>query len=334
MPVKFVILRNSLTNPELFQDVMDFDKVILVPDFTIVTVGNFNVLCIGGSITNNRQWKKNNIRRKSVIYFEDEAPYFDDDAVNEMCQDKDMRIHIIVSNMSPTFIGEDVYTFIGKWAENDKTLFDDVMNAKLKFDTMLQMFRKNNKLPYIWSYDGGNGTSDMMNLAGTLFIGRPDHMQNLTDFLPIRDMGPRRTRHISIKDMIENGGNRYGGRGLFAMPHFDEHGPQHFDVGGFDEDAREDEDTPEALVDHAVDDPFNAEPRAFDIPYRVEQTQDGGIRVRLADNGVNTVETANTIAYNAAEIIDYRPVTNNIAADVSLINTWITTTANTNIGDQ
>ena len=193
IPATFIVIRNNNTDPALFKEVMDFNKVVLVPDYTIVNAGGINVLCIGGRITPNRSWKMSNIKRKNVCYFEDEAPVFNEEAINEICEDKGTNIQMLVTATPLTYTGDNIEVMLGNWASKDKNLFNDIMASRLIMDEIMIRLRKAGKTPSVWCMPSNNG-SERVALGETVFVSNVSVLDDMRDYVSEHPQSIRRRK--------------------------------------------------------------------------------------------------------------------------------------------
>ena len=123
------IIRTSSDDPEAFKELKTVGGLVFVPDYTVVSVKNIqgetiNTLCIGGDITPDRIWRIKMKDKSSKFfnkfeYYKDEAPRFNEEAINDIIKDKDLRIDMVVSNIPISFVGTDPFSNSIKWLEND-----------------------------------------------------------------------------------------------------------------------------------------------------------------------------------------------------------------------
>ena len=122
--VYLIFVRGNHDDPNIFMS-HKYDKYCkTVADYDIINVCNLNILCIGGGISIDREWRKT---LSKCAYWEDEIIKYQP-KVSE-------KINIIVSHSAPSFaypvgIGKIVHDF----AENDSTLITDVINERQTLD--------------------------------------------------------------------------------------------------------------------------------------------------------------------------------------------------------
>ncbi len=122
--VYLIFVRGNHDNPNIFTSRMYNKYCKTVADYDIINVCNLNILCVGGGISIDREWRKT---LSKIAYWEDEIIKYQP-KVSE-------KIDIIVSHSAPSFsypvgIGKIVHDF----AQADPTLISDVINERLVLD--------------------------------------------------------------------------------------------------------------------------------------------------------------------------------------------------------
>lgn len=214
IPVTFIIVRNNNTDPALFKDIMELGNIVLVPDYTVISIGTINILCIGGRITPNRSWKINNINRKNVVFFEDEGPVFNEDAIHEICEDKSMMINMVVSSTPLTYVGDNVENIVGSWVEKDKALINDIFTARSIMDEIMMHLRKASKTPSVWCIPHSTSMFDIVNIGNTTYISSIQSLDDVRNYITMDNVSHRRRRRKanSFNDdlvMIDEPGDAY-----------------------------------------------------------------------------------------------------------------------------
>ena len=148
------IIRGNNDNPEYFsKEIINFSNIKTIPDYSVISVNDLNILCVGGGISVNRQWKIkqeeriNNIKNSNKkLYWPDEAPVFDEDAIKEIINS--VKINVIVSHSSPSFVGPQGDCLTNKWTNEDETLISDIKNER---NVMNKIFASFNDITY-WAF--------------------------------------------------------------------------------------------------------------------------------------------------------------------------------------
>lgn len=137
--IQLYFIRGNHDNPDYFnctpEELTSFSHVHLVRDYTILHIGNHNVLCVGGATSIDKKY-----RTKDIDWweFENVLPY---DKLN--CENAD----IVATHCAPIFCQPSYKRM--PWMDDDldtKSREDRIQLAKMYFDLI-----KNNELKY-WFY--------------------------------------------------------------------------------------------------------------------------------------------------------------------------------------
>lgn len=127
-----------------------------IPDYSVISNGEHNILCVGGAISIDRtsrisEWRQNVYRYAmwhncplseaeekvtSKYYWEDEKPYLDDDALDELALN-DIKIDIVCTHDAPPFCPPFSKDGISDYINIDKTLSDDIDESRAVFSEIL-----------------------------------------------------------------------------------------------------------------------------------------------------------------------------------------------------
>lgn len=162
-----LFIRGNLDNPQIFEsEAISLSNIKTIPDYSLVMLKCFNCLCIGGSISLDREWKKKQstlIGKK--LYWENEGFVYKEDELDEIL-DKH-NIACVITNTCPSFSFPGTNVFNGtKWQGNDQSLLDDLLSERKLMDKVYNKLVDKNKRPYIWAYSffmspNGNMSNDI-----------------------------------------------------------------------------------------------------------------------------------------------------------------------------
>lgn len=165
------MIRGNHDDPYYFNsDIIKFSNVQTIPDYTILSIGKHNILCVGGAISVDRTfrideyWKKidhyaitMNVTledAKSVIlpyYWEDEMPIYDLDKLSEITN-SGIKIDMVVTHTSPSFAFNTDKKEIKFWLKKDEFLSTDLdKERKVLTDLYLYLITNNHPLKK-WVY--------------------------------------------------------------------------------------------------------------------------------------------------------------------------------------
>lgn len=142
-----------------------------IPDYSVISNGVHNILCVGGAISIDRSARIASMRQDvytyaiwhncpldvaekrvtSKSYWEDEKPYYDDDAMDELSVN-DVKIDIVCTHDAPPFCPPLTKDGIGDYLEYDKALSDDIDESRNVFSEILAKLILDNHPVTNWVY--------------------------------------------------------------------------------------------------------------------------------------------------------------------------------------
>lgn len=154
-----IFVRGNHDDPSYFDgEVINLSNIKAVPDYSVISVKGHNILCVGGAISIDRTWRKKqedrinrfSVSNKKKLYWDGEAPVFNEDALREIAENT--VIDIVVSHSSPSFATPENHGFIDEWADEDENLKSDIKNERIVFDKIFNTLRELNSQPKYWAY--------------------------------------------------------------------------------------------------------------------------------------------------------------------------------------
>lgn len=144
-----LFIRGNHDNPAYFDGRTFIHKRFMaIPDYSIVKANGHNVLCIGGAVSVDRNYRitawqqnKNKLHRlckdnEGILspncYWNDEAPKFDKEALMQILLEND--IDTVVTHTTPSFCELQSKSGLESWAEHDNTLLNDIHLERLAMD--------------------------------------------------------------------------------------------------------------------------------------------------------------------------------------------------------
>lgn len=149
-----IIVRGSKDDPSYFTEhKFDLSNVKLVPDYSVVRMKGFDVLCVGGGLTIDRQWRiEQGKRLGKTLYFEGCRSVFDDKSLSDVLND--FKIACVVTTDAPTFVPPSIdLSNSSKWVANDKDIISDMTAQRLVMDRIYNEMTRLNKKPYVWCHN-------------------------------------------------------------------------------------------------------------------------------------------------------------------------------------
>jgi len=161
-----IFIRGNHDNPDFFDgEKVNLSNIKAVPDYSVVSVKGKNILCVGGAISTDRQWRKEQEIRINKfagdnprkLYFENEAPVLDKDSMDEIFKEFS-NIDFVISHTAPSFVFPTELSDNEDWEQLDKDLKTDIANERLVMDRIFEYLRDNNRHPSYWAYGHFNIT--------------------------------------------------------------------------------------------------------------------------------------------------------------------------------
>lgn len=148
-----MIVRGHDDDPSYFSEKrIDLSNVKTVPDYSVIELKYLNCLCIGGSVSVDREWKlSQEVEFGKKMYYEDEKPHFDEAAIEEISSA--YKIHCVVTSTSPSFAypGGNTYNN-SRWSHGEGTLVDELREERTVLNKIYTKLVDGNQKPYIWLY--------------------------------------------------------------------------------------------------------------------------------------------------------------------------------------
>lgn len=158
--IYLIFVRGNHDDPSYFDgERVNFSNIKAVPDYSIVEANGKVILCVGGAISTDRVWRKEQEKRinrfkstnPKTLYWANEAPILDKTKMDEIFGEYD-KIDYVISHTAPSFVDPMEHTGLQEWEDNDKDLRTDVVNERVTMDRIFEYLRDNNRKPIYWAY--------------------------------------------------------------------------------------------------------------------------------------------------------------------------------------
>lgn len=148
-----LFVRGSQDDPQIFNnELINLSNIKTIPDYSVLMLESFNCLCIGGSISIDREWKKlqeQRIGRK--LYWEEENFVYKENEIEEILNKYD--IACVITNTCPSFVFPGTNSFNkSSWALKDKKILKDILDERKQMDKVYERIIDKNKKPFVWVY--------------------------------------------------------------------------------------------------------------------------------------------------------------------------------------
>lgn len=157
-----VFVRGNHDNPAYFDgSAFNNDWFKAVPDYSVVQACGHNIICIGGAISIDRQYRLDYMAKKRIkpdkdnpfarnVYWPDEAPMYEVDKLAAITEKQ--AIDVVVSHTAPSFCELKQKDGLQSWAEKDKDLLFDVSYERKQMDDIYNYLIRHGSTPAYWFY--------------------------------------------------------------------------------------------------------------------------------------------------------------------------------------
>ena len=176
------LIRGNHDDPKYFNEhLINFSNIKTIGDYSIITIGNENILCVGGSISIDRLYRINNdykklqnnlifmkqynpnitdeeiIKKTYKTYWEDENVIFDENKLNEIVIDNQINIDYVITHTSPSFVWKQGFSEIMYWINKDENLQNDLIEERENLSKVYNKLIELNIKPKKWIYGHFHG---------------------------------------------------------------------------------------------------------------------------------------------------------------------------------
>lgn len=148
-----LFVRGNNDNPSIFNNMeIDFEHIKAIPDYSVVAMKTFNCLCIGGSVSMDKEWKlaQEELYGKK-LYWEDEAPKYHEKQLKEILDA--YNINCIITSTCPSFAYPGTNAFKkSKWFYRDKKIVSEFSKERKIMDKIYEQIMDSESKPYMWIY--------------------------------------------------------------------------------------------------------------------------------------------------------------------------------------
>jgi hypothetical protein len=151
-------------DPKYFEDeLINLSNIKTIQDYSVIKLSKFNCLCIGGCVSIDRAWRKEQEKRVGrKMYWEGENIQYNEEDIDKILKEYDIACVITSSSPSFTFPGMN-HIKNSSWVSEDKQVFKDIKDERLIMDKIYNKLTNANKKPYVWIYSRYNNSYQGMN---------------------------------------------------------------------------------------------------------------------------------------------------------------------------
>lgn len=127
-------------------------RAICLPDYSLVKTALHNILCVGGAVSIDRLWRKEQMKYKSQpLFWENEPPVFDPAQISEITQ-AGILINTVITHTSPSFCPPFSKSGLDNWLLMDQQLSKDIETERSLMDQLWNELHKQNHPIRQWWY--------------------------------------------------------------------------------------------------------------------------------------------------------------------------------------
>ena len=169
--INLIMVRGNHDNPYYYNTKpLVYPNFITIPDYSIVTVGETNILCIGGAISNDRKTRKFFDRQKledlmekekiseeeankriNRTYWADEIPFYNEQILDEINK-KNIAITHVITHTSPDFCFRQGLEKIKMLLMSDPPLEKDINESRKVLTNVYNYLIKSGQKIKAWTY--------------------------------------------------------------------------------------------------------------------------------------------------------------------------------------
>ena len=180
--VLLLMLRGNHDDPIYFEkELIDYPYMKTLPDYTIVHTANHNILCIGGAVSQDRNFRISMMsiqeKGKMPFWWADEPFAFKSEEL-QVLEDEHMLIDTVITHPAPSFCPPLVKGDFEHFCANDENLAEDVKREREGLNKVYEWLTLHGHPLKKWYY-GHYHQSGTYERNGTMF-----HMLNINELKP------------------------------------------------------------------------------------------------------------------------------------------------------
>lgn len=174
-------VRGNHDDPDYFNsesdkfELIQYSNIQTIEDYTVLTFDCFNILCVGGGISIDREFRRRNdeVNKRyaesvgssyfAKSYWENEQVVYDEDRIID-----DIDIFMVVSHSAPSFVFPQDKVGIEYWLKYDSELEKDIDEERAFLDKLYNKVKNNKFTHWYYGHFHGNHTEKYDNVIFTL----------------------------------------------------------------------------------------------------------------------------------------------------------------------
>lgn len=150
-----LLFRGNHDDPAYFDgSFKKYKHIYLLSDYTIVSVKQTHILCIGGATSIDRKYRIENERRsgRKTYWGDAELPCFDESKLNEINRDFPDSIAVLATHTVPSFAYPTTKQNIETWLKSDEGLEKTIDEERAVMDKVFTKLQENQNNISDWYY--------------------------------------------------------------------------------------------------------------------------------------------------------------------------------------
>ena len=153
--VILLMVRGNYDAPLFFEkELIDYSYMKTLPDYTIVYTKEHNILCVGGAVSIDRQFRLsqmdyNRILGKKLLplYWKNESFRYDEEEL-QILQIEDIKIDTVITHSAPYFCPPLTKVDVEHFCANDNELASDLDKERKDFSRLYEWLIENGHPPF------------------------------------------------------------------------------------------------------------------------------------------------------------------------------------------
>ncbi len=152
---RIVMVRGNHDDPAYFnEERIKHERFRTVPDYSIIYACGHNILCIGGAVSIDRDYRKKHDAKHTASctasYWADEMPFYDETALNEI--GTQFRIDTVITHTAPSFCELISKSGLSEWAALDPAIPADCESERKTMDQIYEHLKADGHPVRHWFY--------------------------------------------------------------------------------------------------------------------------------------------------------------------------------------
>lgn len=150
-----VMVRGNHDDPAYFREErISHQRFRTVPDYSVIQACGHNILCIGGAISIDRDYRQKHDSRHFVSgvasYWPDEAPMYDEPALDSI--NRELKIDTVITHTAPSFCELISKNGLAEWSAIDPDIPADCKNERKTMDRIFERLKSDGHPVSHWYY--------------------------------------------------------------------------------------------------------------------------------------------------------------------------------------